>query len=83
MSMTAKEFETKLTKLEKAVETMQFYLNNSEYTAWICWHDNMEYLCITEKKLVEHDLSFLSAWNAAHGKGSFERNRIRLLGRRW
>lgn len=64
-------------------EVMKFYMSANEYTAWICWQGNMEYLCTTEKKLVEHDVSFLSAWNAAHGKGSYERTRIRLLGRKY
>lgn len=65
---------------QKIKEGMEFFLSTNEYTAWICWQDNMEYLCTPEKKLFEHDVSFLAAWNAAHAKGSYERNRIRLLG---
>lgn len=74
------EFKNELEEMERR---LKFYMSNKEYTAWFCWHDNLEYLCTTEKKLVEHDASFLSAWNAAHGKGSYERNRIRMLGRRY
>jgi len=76
----SEEFKREMEEMEAR---MKFYLSNKEYTAWFCWHDNLEYLCTTGKKLIEHDVSFLSAWNAAHAKGSYERTRIRLLGRKY
>jgi hypothetical protein len=44
---------------------MRFYLTTSDYTAWYIWCDNLEYLCTPEKKLIDHNHSFTSAWISA------------------
>jgi len=72
-----------MTLAEQFNKIMETYLRSNGYIAWFIWHGNLEYLCTTGKKLVEHDTSFLSAWNAADAKGSYERTRIRLLGRKY
>ena len=62
-------------------QIMATYIRHGGCCAWYVWYGNLEYLCTPEKKLVEHDDSFISAWvSAKRLKCSYERTNLRLRG---
>ena len=54
-----------------AIEVLKFYLGTNEFIAWYGWEENLQYLCTFESKLVEHNVSFLKAWNSYNAKKFF------------